>query len=188
GAATIFANYDGVDKHRTTVGKQVRVGSDSVLVAPVTLRDGSATGARTVVREDVPPGALAVSAVSQRSGEGWTRRRRAGTAAEGAARAALGPDGDAEDAVSASPAAEDHKEREQRRAESSPPGRSDWCSPADGPIPCWRRRSPRRSDSRCCPSTAGTSPMGRSTCATASPCAAPTPSCCSPTPRPSTPG
>ena len=114
GAATIFANYDGVDKHRTTVGKQVRVGSDSVLVAPVTIGDGAATGAGTVVRKDVPPGALAVSAVSQRNVEGWTLRRRAGTAAEEAARAALGPDGDTDDAASAPPAAKDHKEREQR--------------------------------------------------------------------------
>src|SRR5699024_7170764 len=157
-----------------TVGKQVRVGSDSVLVAPVTLGDGSATGAGTVVRKDVPPGALAVSAVSQRNVEGWTLRRRAGTAAEGAARAALGPDGDTEDAVSAQPPREDHKARKRRWAESSPPGRSDWCSPADGSIPCWRRRSPRSSVSSSCPWTPGTSPMGRSTCATASPCVAPT--------------
>ena len=114
GAATIFANYDGVDKHRTTVGKQVRVGSDSVLVAPVTLGDGSATGAGTVVRKDVPPGALAVSAVTQRNVEGWTLRRRAGTVAEEAARAALGSAGDTEDAVPARPAAEDHEEHEQR--------------------------------------------------------------------------
>src|SRR5699024_6876469 len=134
GAATIFANYDGVDKHRTTVGKQVRVGSDSVLVAPVTLGDGSATGAGAVVRKDVLPralagsavsqrtvagknvrqGAFAVRAVAQRNVEGWTLRRRAGIADEGAARVALGVDGDTEGAVSASLAAEDHKEREQR--------------------------------------------------------------------------
>src|SRR5690625_3172721 len=114
GAATIFANSDGLHQHRSAVGKQVGGGCDSVLVAAVPLGDGPATGAATAVRKDVPPGAVAVSAGSQPSVEGWTLRRRAGTAAEGAARAALGPDGDTEDAVSASPAAEDHKEREQR--------------------------------------------------------------------------
>src|SRR5690606_2736146 len=89
GAGTIFANYDGVNKHRTTVGRHVRVGSDNVLVAPVTIGDGAATGAGTTVRKDVPPGALGVNAVSQRNMEGWTLRRRAGTPAESAARAAL---------------------------------------------------------------------------------------------------
>ncbi|GAB2531553.1 bifunctional UDP-N-acetylglucosamine diphosphorylase/glucosamine-1-phosphate N-acetyltransferase GlmU [Brachybacterium huguangmaarense] len=89
GAATIFANYDGVTKHRTTVGRHVRVGSDSVLVAPVTIGDGAATGAGTVVRKDVPPGALAVAAASQRNVEGWTERRREGTEAARAAREAL---------------------------------------------------------------------------------------------------
>lgn len=89
GAATIFANYDGVSKHRTRVGRHVRVGSDSVLVAPVSIGDGAATGAGAVVREDVPPGALAVNAVGQRNVEGWTERRRAGTkAAQAAAEAA----------------------------------------------------------------------------------------------------
>lgn len=88
GAATIFANYDGVRKHRTKVGRHVRVGSDSVLVAPVEIGDGAATGAGTVVRRDVPPGALAVSATSQRNMEGWTERRREGTKAAEAAREA----------------------------------------------------------------------------------------------------
>lgn len=108
GAATIFANYDGVNKHRTTVGKHVRVGSDNVLVAPVAIGDGAATGAGTTVRKDVPPGALAVNAVGQRNMEGWTMRRRAGTAAEQAARAAL-------DAAGETPGSgQDDKEREQR--------------------------------------------------------------------------
>ena len=94
GAGTIIANYDGVNKHRTTIGRQVRVGSDSVLIAPVTLGDGSATGAGTVVRKDVPAGALAVAAASQRNVEGWTERRREGTPMAEAARAAR----DSEDA------------------------------------------------------------------------------------------
>lgn len=88
GAATIFANYDGVTKHRSKVGRHVRIGSDNVLVAPVEIGDGAATGAGTIVRKDVPPGALAVSAASQRNMEGWTIRRRAGSAAADAALAA----------------------------------------------------------------------------------------------------
>lgn len=109
GAATIFANYDGVNKHRTVVGSHVRVGSDSVLVAPVTIGDGAATGAGTTVRKDVPPGALAVNAVAQRNVEGWTLRRRAGTAAEGAARAAM-DDAGAEQSAAASED-EEHQQR-----------------------------------------------------------------------------
>nr|WP_276309445.1 bifunctional UDP-N-acetylglucosamine diphosphorylase/glucosamine-1-phosphate N-acetyltransferase GlmU [Brachybacterium endophyticum] len=88
GAATIFANYDGVDKHRTSVGKHVRVGSDNVIIAPVTIGDGAVTGGGTTVRGDVPPGALAVNDTSLKIVEGWTSRRRAGTAADEAARAA----------------------------------------------------------------------------------------------------
>src|SRR5699024_3090506 len=72
GAGTIVANYDGVTKNRTTVGKQVRVGAHNVLVAPVAIGDGAATGAGTTVRKDVGPGALGVNAVSQRNVEGWT--------------------------------------------------------------------------------------------------------------------
>ncbi|WP_369832999.1 bifunctional UDP-N-acetylglucosamine diphosphorylase/glucosamine-1-phosphate N-acetyltransferase GlmU [Brachybacterium sp. YJGR34] len=114
GAATIFANYDGVDKHRTTVGRHVRVGSDNVLVAPVTIGDGAATGAGTTVRKDIPPGALGVNAVSQRNVEGWTLRRRAGTAAEVAARAALEAEDRSAAQTPAATAAEEHKEHEQR--------------------------------------------------------------------------
>ena len=90
GAGTIFANYDGVEKHRTTVGRHARTGSNNTFVAPVTIGDGAGTGGGTVVREDVPPGALAVSSGPQRNVEGWAQRRRAGTrqadAAESASR------------------------------------------------------------------------------------------------------
>jgi len=79
GAGTIFANYDGIAKHRTTVGKQARTGSNNTFVAPVSIGDGASTGGGTVVREDVPPGALAVSAGPQRNLLGWTLRRRPGT-------------------------------------------------------------------------------------------------------------
>ncbi len=88
GAGTIFANYDGVAKHRTTVGRQARTGSNNTFVAPVTIGDGAATGAGTVVRRDVPAGALAVSSGPQRHHEGWAQRKRAGTAQAAAAEAA----------------------------------------------------------------------------------------------------
>jgi bifunctional UDP-N-acetylglucosamine pyrophosphorylase/glucosamine-1-phosphate N-acetyltransferase len=88
GAGTIFANYDGVVKHRTTIGRQVRTGSNNTFVAPVTVGDGAGTAGGTVVRRDVPHGALAVSSGPQRNLEGWTRSRRAGTAQAAAAAAA----------------------------------------------------------------------------------------------------
>jgi bifunctional UDP-N-acetylglucosamine pyrophosphorylase/glucosamine-1-phosphate N-acetyltransferase len=88
GAATVVVNYDGVAKHRTVVGDHVRVGSDSMLVAPVTLGDGSYTAAGSVITSDVPPGALAVARGKQRNVEGWVERRRPGTKAAEAAAAA----------------------------------------------------------------------------------------------------
>ncbi len=88
GAGTIVANYDGVKKHRTKVGKHARTGSNNVFVAPVTIGDGAYTGGGTVVRDDVPPGALATSAGPQRTMEGWVPANRAGTAAATAADAA----------------------------------------------------------------------------------------------------
>lgn len=88
GASSVFVNYDGTTKRRTTIGSHVRTGSDTMFVAPVTVGDGAYTGAGTVVREDVPPGALAVSAGQQRNIEGWVQRKRAGTAAAEAADAA----------------------------------------------------------------------------------------------------
>lgn len=92
GAGTIFANYDGVAKHRTTVGRHAKTGSNNTFVAPVTIGDGAATGGGTVVRGDVPAGALAVSAGPLRVIEGWTLAKRAGTAqAEAAAAAGAAP-------------------------------------------------------------------------------------------------
>ena len=88
GAATIFANYDGVTKHRTVVGDHVRVGSDTMLVAPVRIGDGAYTAAGSVVTDDVPPGAMAVGRARQRNIVGWVARKRPGTAAAAAAEAA----------------------------------------------------------------------------------------------------
>lgn len=97
GAGTIFANYDGVAKHRTTVGRHAKTGSNNTFVAPVVIGDGAGTAGGTVVRRDVPPGALAVSSSPQRNLPGWVQSRRAGTAqaeaAEAAARAAGEPGG-----------------------------------------------------------------------------------------------
>jgi bifunctional UDP-N-acetylglucosamine pyrophosphorylase/glucosamine-1-phosphate N-acetyltransferase len=89
GAASVFVNYDGVAKHRTVVGSHCRTGSDNMFVAPLTIGDGVYTGAGTVLRRDVPSGALAVSGGPQRNLEGWVVRRRAGTAAAAAAERAL---------------------------------------------------------------------------------------------------
>ncbi len=100
GAATIFVNYDGVSKHRTVVGDHARVGSDSMLVAPVTIGDGAYTAAGSVITQDVPPGAMAVARGQQRNVEGWVARRRPGSpAAEAAARAdgATAPDARGDD-------------------------------------------------------------------------------------------
>ncbi len=60
GAGTITANYDGVNKHETRIGDEVFIGSDSIIVAPVTVHDRAATGAGSVVTKDVPEGALVV--------------------------------------------------------------------------------------------------------------------------------
>jgi bifunctional UDP-N-acetylglucosamine pyrophosphorylase/glucosamine-1-phosphate N-acetyltransferase len=79
GAGTIFANYDGTKKHRTTVGKGAKTGANNTFVAPVTIGDGAMTGGGTVVRRDVPPGNLAVSGGPQRN---LDRRAPIGEAAE----------------------------------------------------------------------------------------------------------
>ena len=80
GAGTIFANYDGVAKHRTD-GRQARAHRRPTTPSSPrsSIGDGAATGAGTVVRRDVPPGALAVSGGPQRNIEGWVLRKRAGT-------------------------------------------------------------------------------------------------------------
>jgi bifunctional UDP-N-acetylglucosamine pyrophosphorylase/glucosamine-1-phosphate N-acetyltransferase len=88
GAATVFVNYDGVHKHRTTIGSHARTGSDNMFVAPVEVGDGAYTGAGTIVRHPIPPGALSFSNAPQTIVEGWVESRRPGTAAaEAAARA-----------------------------------------------------------------------------------------------------
>ncbi len=89
GAGTIFANYDGVGKYTTTVGAHSFVGSDSVLVAPVHIADGSYVAAGSTVTADVGPGELGVARVRQRNIPGWVARKRPGSKSAAAAEAAL---------------------------------------------------------------------------------------------------
>ena len=88
GAGTIFANYDGVEKHRSVIGSHVRTGSHNVFVAPITIGDGAYTAAGTVVRKDVEPGALAMNVAPQRNLADWVLQKRAGSKAAAAAEAA----------------------------------------------------------------------------------------------------
>ncbi|MEP7030037.1 MAG: bifunctional UDP-N-acetylglucosamine diphosphorylase/glucosamine-1-phosphate N-acetyltransferase GlmU [Pseudolabrys sp.] len=74
GAGTITCNYDGVAKHRTDIGAGAFIGSNSALVAPVSVGDGAYVGTGTVVTKDVPAGALAVARTPQTNKEGWAKR------------------------------------------------------------------------------------------------------------------
>ena len=76
GAGVVTCNYDGERKHRTTIGARAFVGSDSMLVAPVTVGDEATTAAGSVITQDVPAEALAVGRARQRNIENWRRRRR----------------------------------------------------------------------------------------------------------------
>ena len=87
GAGTIFANYDGVHKHHTEVGENAFVGSNTVLVAPVTIGHGAYTAAGSAIQEDVPAGDLGVARGRQHNSDGWVLRNRQGTrSADAAAR------------------------------------------------------------------------------------------------------
>jgi bifunctional UDP-N-acetylglucosamine pyrophosphorylase/glucosamine-1-phosphate N-acetyltransferase len=90
GAGTIFANYDGIDKWHTHVGRQGFVGSNSVLVAPVDVGDGAFVAAGSTITENVPPGALAVARGRQHVSKDWTARRKPGSKFDEAARSASG--------------------------------------------------------------------------------------------------
>ena len=76
GAATITANYDGVNKHRTTIGDRVHTSVDTTLIAPVTLGDEAYTAANSAITKDVPPGALGVARERQTNIEGYAERKR----------------------------------------------------------------------------------------------------------------
>ncbi|PYC29468.1 bifunctional N-acetylglucosamine-1-phosphate uridyltransferase/glucosamine-1-phosphate acetyltransferase [Aquipseudomonas alcaligenes] len=77
GAGTITCNYDGANKHRTVMGEDVFIGSNSSIVAPVTLGNGATTGAGSTVTQDVPAAVLAVGRAKQRNIEGWKRPQKA---------------------------------------------------------------------------------------------------------------
>jgi bifunctional UDP-N-acetylglucosamine pyrophosphorylase/glucosamine-1-phosphate N-acetyltransferase len=77
GAGVITCNYDGVNKHTTTIGERVFVGSDSTLVAPITIGDGAYIGAGSCITHEVPPDALAVGRSRQVTREGWAAAKRA---------------------------------------------------------------------------------------------------------------
>lgn len=77
GAGTITCNYDGDKKHQTVIGAGVFVGSNSTLVAPVTLADGAYIAAASAVTTDVPAGALAIGRARQENKEGWVAKRKA---------------------------------------------------------------------------------------------------------------
>jgi bifunctional UDP-N-acetylglucosamine pyrophosphorylase / glucosamine-1-phosphate N-acetyltransferase len=75
GASTVTANYDGRSKYRTKIGKKVRTGVDTTLVAPVEVGDDAYTGAGSVITEDVPPGALGISRSEQKNVEGYAGKK-----------------------------------------------------------------------------------------------------------------
>jgi bifunctional UDP-N-acetylglucosamine pyrophosphorylase/glucosamine-1-phosphate N-acetyltransferase len=77
GAGTITANYDGFRKNRTVIGRDVRIGVDTMLIAPVEVGDSAYTGAGAVIKDDVPDGALAVSENTQRNIDGYAARKAA---------------------------------------------------------------------------------------------------------------
>jgi bifunctional UDP-N-acetylglucosamine pyrophosphorylase/glucosamine-1-phosphate N-acetyltransferase len=77
GAGTITCNYDGADKHRTEIGKDAFIGSNSALVAPVAIGEGAYVGSGSVITRDVPAGALAIGRGQQVVKEGWAARLKA---------------------------------------------------------------------------------------------------------------
>ncbi|MDX6604388.1 MAG: bifunctional UDP-N-acetylglucosamine pyrophosphorylase / glucosamine-phosphate N-acetyltransferase, partial [Solirubrobacterales bacterium] len=77
GAGSITANYDGFRKNRTVIGRDVRLGVDTMLIAPVEVGDSAYTGAGAVIKDDVPDGALAVSENAQRNIDGYAARKAA---------------------------------------------------------------------------------------------------------------
>ena len=75
GAGSITCNYDGYEKHQTVIGDDVFIGSDTMLVAPVTIGDNAVTGAGSVITDDVEEGALALERTEQRDFPGYSQRR-----------------------------------------------------------------------------------------------------------------
>jgi bifunctional UDP-N-acetylglucosamine pyrophosphorylase/glucosamine-1-phosphate N-acetyltransferase len=80
GAGSITANYDGANKHRTVIGNDVHVGSNCVLIAPITLGEGATIGGGSTLAKDAPAGQLTVARARQASLAGWTRPKKAAKA------------------------------------------------------------------------------------------------------------
>src|SRR3974390_1392629 len=76
GAGTITCNYDGVNKHRTVIEDDVFIGSDTQLVAPVTVHRGATIGAGSTITKDAPPHTLTLSRAKQMSIRGWKRPQK----------------------------------------------------------------------------------------------------------------
>jgi bifunctional UDP-N-acetylglucosamine pyrophosphorylase/glucosamine-1-phosphate N-acetyltransferase len=76
GAGTITCNYDGADKHRTVIGADAFIGSNSALVAPVTVGEGATIGAGSVISREAPAGGLTLTRAPQKSIPGWQRPRK----------------------------------------------------------------------------------------------------------------
>ncbi|MEN9713370.1 MAG: hypothetical protein RLZZ164_34 [Actinomycetota bacterium] len=88
GAGTIFANYDGVHKHQSTIGSHVKTGAHNVFVAPISIGDGAYTAAGSVIRRNVEPGALGISVAPQKNLADWVLQKRPGSKAAEAAQKA----------------------------------------------------------------------------------------------------
>jgi bifunctional UDP-N-acetylglucosamine pyrophosphorylase / glucosamine-1-phosphate N-acetyltransferase len=88
GAGTIFCNYDGIQKHTTTIGRDAFIGSDSQLVAPVTIGDGAYVATGTTVTMDVPANALAIARTKQQNKDDYATKLRARFKAAKAAKGA----------------------------------------------------------------------------------------------------
>ncbi|WEO94715.1 NTP transferase domain-containing protein [Streptomyces sp. FXJ1.172] len=115
GGLSGFANYDGRKKYRTVVGRDVRIGGQNGLIAPVTVGDGAYSGARALISQDVPPGALVIAegSIKQRNIPGWVQRNRPGSASALAAALAQGGIPEApDDGEAAAQAGADATERE----------------------------------------------------------------------------
>jgi bifunctional UDP-N-acetylglucosamine pyrophosphorylase/glucosamine-1-phosphate N-acetyltransferase len=80
GAGTITCNYDGVRKHVTVIEDGAFIGSDSQLIAPVTVGKGAYVAAGSSITKDVPPGALGIARGQQSNVEGWVERKKGATA------------------------------------------------------------------------------------------------------------
>ena len=82
GAGSITCNYDGTNKHATTIGDRSFIGSDTMMVAPVNIGSDVVVGAGSVITKDVPDGALAVARAREKLIEGWAMRRKKSSGAQ----------------------------------------------------------------------------------------------------------